>query len=500
MKFIPYILGMTLILASCSTSRNLSSTMEDDIYYVPGQKPLVVQEVENMTGEKIDLPQEGSKAYADESYSRSSGSSIAPPTFKSDKQAVINRETGNLDYVSTGELAAEAQQRLSDPNSGSGTIYENTGYWVGGYKGNESDLPEIQRIIDMYPEGFAYFGNGSEIAMNLSFDPDWNVYTSDGRYWWFPSSSNIDLYSSLLFGTYPKHIWTVIWNDPQFDSWAFNNSFNSGFNLGLSIGWGGPNWSLGFGWNNGWYRPWYNGWYGWYDPWWSYPGPGWYPGWHHHWHDHPWWGSGHYPNRPSDRPFRPSVRPNYNGIAGRPGSSVRPGSNVRPGTSSRPGTTVRPNTSTLVRPGSTVRPNTTVRPGNTVRPGISTRPNSTIRPGTTTRPGTTVRPNSTIRPGNTVRPNSSYSRPANTTRPSSVTRPNSQYSRPVTRPSSSSTRNSNVKNYSRPQSSYRPTYNNNTTRYKSGSTSRSTYTPSRSSGTSRPAAPVRSAPNRSGRR
>ena len=78
------------------------------------------------------------------------------------------------------------------------------------------------RYINMYPEGFANFSNGQEIALNLSFDSDWNVYTDNGRYWWFPSNTNINLYSSLLFGTYPKYIWTIVWNNPRFDSWAFD--------------------------------------------------------------------------------------------------------------------------------------------------------------------------------------------------------------------------------------------------------------------------------------
>ena len=48
MKFSLYIAGLAFIIASCSTTRNFSSIMEDDIYYVPGKKALAIQEVENL--------------------------------------------------------------------------------------------------------------------------------------------------------------------------------------------------------------------------------------------------------------------------------------------------------------------------------------------------------------------------------------------------------------------------------------------------------------------
>ena len=57
MKFSLYIAGLAFIIASCSTTRNFSSIMEDDIYYVPGKKALAIQEVENLTGHDIGTEQ-----------------------------------------------------------------------------------------------------------------------------------------------------------------------------------------------------------------------------------------------------------------------------------------------------------------------------------------------------------------------------------------------------------------------------------------------------------
>lgn len=407
MKFSLYIAGLAFIIVSCSTTRNFSSIMEDDIYYVPGKKALAIREVENLTGHDIGTEQPVDPTVLAGEIPRSAGSSTPPATFSSSNSMKINARSGQLEQVNIQSLTREAEEKLANNEEIDMTLYENTGYWIGGYRGPASDLTEIQRIINMYPEGFANFSNGQEIALNLSFDSDWNVYTDNGRYWWFPSNTNINLYSSLLFGTYPKYIWTIVWNNPRFDSWAFDATFNNRFNWSLNLGWGGPGWSIGFGWNSGWYDPWYGGWYDpWYRPWYGGYYPGWgYPHWHHpHW-GHPGWyyphwggGSGHYPNRPN-RPHWAGQRPGFGGGV----SGIRPNGN-RPNSNNglnRPNST-RPGTGSVLRPGTSnsLRPGT----GTTTRPGNST--------GTVNRPGTT-RPNTSgiNRPTGTTRPNTTTTRP-----------------------------------------------------------------------------------------
>lgn len=426
MKSIYYI--AIVLLASCTATRNFSTIVEDDIYYVPGRKALVVKEVEELTGQ---TPSEAPTA------------TTSPTPAK--------KTTSTTGVISTPDLPAltsYAQEQFNTNEYVNETVYENTGYWIGGYKGNEGDLNEIQRIINMYPNGFAYFNvNGQDIAMNLSFDPDWNVYTDGGRYWWFPSYTNINLYTSLLFGTYPRYIWTVIWDNPRFDSWAFNSSFNSGFHLGLSIG--RPGWSAGFygGWYDPWYRPWYGGWYNpWYRPWYG----GWHAPWHKPWHPHhPNHGGGMPSHRPT--PHLSGQRPNYGGGVSGIRPANRPSSGNHPGTTTnRPNTPQRPATGSMARPGSTTpntRPATTTRPNTSgvVRPGTSTRPNT----GTLTRPGN----------GSTTK---SYTRPTTTTRrptynSSSVNRtPNTpnHNSNNYSVPTRNSNRNGSV---SRPSTPSRPT-------------------------------------------
>ena len=182
MKFSLYIAGLAFIIVSCSTTRNFSSIMEDDIYYVPGKKALAIREVENLTGHDIGTEQPVDPTVLAGEISRSAGSSTPPATFSSSNNTKINARSGQLEQVNIQSLTREAEEKLANNKEIDMTLYENTGYWLGGYRGPASDLTEIQRIINMYPEGFANFSNGQEIALNLSFDSDWNVYTDNGRY------------------------------------------------------------------------------------------------------------------------------------------------------------------------------------------------------------------------------------------------------------------------------------------------------------------------------
>ncbi|WP_301911416.1 hypothetical protein [Odoribacter laneus] len=496
MKIIFYIiLVSTILFSSCSSTRSLNSTIEDDIYFVPGSKPLMMQEVENITGQNIPLSS-GNRQHAP-----------ASGNFTTENSAVIiNRQQGTTEEITTGSLTSRAQQRLAESEEVNEVLYENTGYWIGGFKGSDSDLREAARIIARYPDGFGYIANGEEIALNLSFSPDWNVYTDNGRYWWFPSYTNVKLYSSLLFGTYPQYIWTVVWDNPSYDVIAFDSQFN----FGLNIGWGSPGWSFGLGWNSGFYRPWYNGWYnpywsGWYDPWWGY-----YPGWGHpHWHHPPHWGGGNHPgwNPPAQRPG--NLRPNYGG-----GSiGLRP--NHRPGTSTRPNVTGRPNTSIN-------RPNVTTRPeGIQNRPNYSTSRPSTgvnVRPstGTSTRPSVTTRPGTTRPTNNISRPTNKYTRPGNSstgtnryTRPSNSSTGTNRYTRPNVRPNTNNSINrSTTRTYNRSYNNYRPSYNSNRSTspsrssgsYQRTPTRSTSVSPSRSTGTNRSVSPSRSTQRSGGRR
>lgn len=285
MKVVLYFSTLAVLLGACSSSQNFTRAEEDDIYYIPGKQSLFVQEVKKKTG--VVIP------------SNTSLRSEADNVNNHDK--VYPKETDNSintkSYaIGMARYATEKQVQKEETRTGTTvnrvTVPANDGYWIGGFKGSENDLDECVRIMNRYPEGFAYFGNGYEIAQNLSFSSDWNVYTIDNRYWWFPSSSNVGLYTQLIFGNYPKYIWTVIWNDPRFDSFAWSND--------ISFGWNRWGWGTSFGWRNSW---------GW-DPFWSpyYANTPW--GWRHDFY-RPWDWNHHYGYHPHQG-FRPEQKPHWN--------------------------------------------------------------------------------------------------------------------------------------------------------------------------------------------
>lgn len=156
-----YILILIFVLSSCVTGKYaIVTSFEDDIYYEPNNKDYIA-------AKDLEKKLKAKRVYA---HNRS-------------------------DY---------SESTYNSSNS-------TEGYWMKEYRGNDRDLEEIQRIINIYPNGFATFSSGEQIALELSFDSDWNVYTDgNGRYWWFPSNSNVQLYSKLLMGDYPRYIWTIL--------------------------------------------------------------------------------------------------------------------------------------------------------------------------------------------------------------------------------------------------------------------------------------------------
>ena len=102
MKSIVYIIASVFLLTSCYSSRSLSSSMEDDIYYVPGAKPLIVKEVETETGQHIDMTKSAGTTSYTQPESDWTGSTAS----------VINRRKGTVEQVNTADLAYQAESQL----------------------------------------------------------------------------------------------------------------------------------------------------------------------------------------------------------------------------------------------------------------------------------------------------------------------------------------------------------------------------------------------------
>ena len=230
------------------------------------------------------------------------------------------------------------------------------GYWMGGWNGSDADLNRAYTIIQNYPNGFGYMVGSANVAENMAFSSDWNVFVSNGKYWWFPTTSNIEFYTDFLFGPYPSSN-IVLYN---------YTPYSTQLRVNVSLGLYSP--SLYTPW---YYNPWHHRsvWY--YDPWFYDP-----------WHYDPWyydpWYYHNYGPIPGHHHYGPgSPRPNHYPGHGKP--NIRPNDpHHNPGAPGKPGTPNKPN-----KPGapSNNRPNQ-----GKWRPTTTPGGNQTITPGTTQRP------------------------------------------------------------------------------------------------------------------
>ena len=322
MKATIYISALLVcLLSGCSTTQRLAGVMEDDIYYVPGESSLFACEVEKKTGLKISEDKVSVTASAPARgegvrYDKENARGTNPLSYKIGMARYGNADTLSGSYVTiTPEEEAAARNGIVE--RAVTDLPEGEGYWLNGFNGSASDLKICEQIIQRYPMGFATFGHDSDIANWLSMSSDWNVFTYDNRYWWFPTPSNINLYHELVFGNYPKYIWTIIWNDPRFGIFEAYDFFDPFHGVGSfryynpdpwynryysATYWGLDPWRYayaspygpwGWGYYGGYYDPWgwhygWNGYYGYYSPYWGY-----YPHWHDRWYPHrPGGGSG----------------------------------------------------------------------------------------------------------------------------------------------------------------------------------------------------------------
>lgn len=251
------------------------------------------------------------------------------------------------------------------------------GYWMGGWDGSNADLERAYTIIQNYPNGFGYMAGGVNVAESMAFSSDWNVFVADGKYWWFPTTSNIEFYTDFLFGPYPSS--NIVLHD--------YTPYNVNLKVKVSLDW----------YNSSYYNPWYyspwnyhHSWY--YDPWyydpWHYD-PWYYDPWHHHhygptyYHPHhgPTYHHPHHGPKPGYRHYGPEhTRPNHAPSHGKPnrrpddkhhGRNDKPG---KPGPSYKPSSPNKPSNSRpnqgKWRPTTTPSGNQTITPGTTQRPSV----------------------------------------------------------------------------------------------------------------------------------
>lgn len=450
-----------LITTACSPSYVGTSAFQDDIYYVPGEKSLIDQEMAVYT----------TKPKTKESIIKQTAKT--EPTTKTTFDDDRNFQQIQKQY---SETLANDSVKVDN------TTYYNDepGYFIGEFNGNDSDLDEIERLRQWYPQGFGYYDNsGYNLAMWLAGDPDWNVYVEGDKVWWTPTWTNYNYYNSFRFSSvrYGRHF---AYNSPYYGS-SFGFGFGIGHGFYDDFYWGGS-----CGWGNNYY---------------------------------PYYGNSCYPYYNNCYPYYASDKRSRNYYGHRTSMGSNAGTNRaytnRRTTTNRNGTVNRTGRSashtksgTTTRRSASTAKNSTRRSSATQRYGSSNNRSSySNRTGTTTRKlnttGTTRRSNyngTTTRYGtqnrSTYRGTKSGTtvkrRPSNYTKPRSNSRPsyNKSGTRRSTNMRSTGTKSSG---YSKVKST--PTYRKSSTR--SSRSSSNSYRPSRSS-SSRSSGAVRSSRSSSG--
>ncbi len=212
-----------LFIWGCSTSYMAGSFYEDDIYYDPGSAPLLSK------NEKVgDAPVHGNV------YS----------TYSQQSKQNLENISLNQNYLSDDRDFSGIQQKYAKLDS-SDYQKKETGYYLGGFTGDEYDKEEAQRFREMYPQGFgAYDGSGYSLAMWLAHDNDWNVYVDGHKVWWTPTWTNNSYYDFFNFNTmrYGNYfVYDYPFSTHPFLDYHFHNHRYDY-----------PRWNIGFSWNSCW--------------------------------------------------------------------------------------------------------------------------------------------------------------------------------------------------------------------------------------------------------
>ncbi|MFT5749822.1 MAG: hypothetical protein ACI93S_001093, partial [Ancylomarina sp.] len=228
-----------LIATACSPSYVGTSAYQDDIYYVPGEESLIDNEMAVYT----------TKPARQEPIieQRTKAEPTTKATFGDDRDFQQVQEEYN-------------QMLTNDSNESIDTTYYNDeqGYFIGEFNGTDSDLDDIERLREWYPQGFGYSDNsGYNLAMWLAGDSNWNVYVEGDKVWWTPSWTNFNNYNSFRFSPV-RYGRQFAYNYPHYGS-----SFSFGFGFGIGSGYYNDlYWCNSFGWGNSYYGNYSNYGYG----------------------------------------------------------------------------------------------------------------------------------------------------------------------------------------------------------------------------------------------
>lgn len=276
MKRIFIIMGLSMVLSSCSTFK--TAMIGDDLYSAHNRTEIAMRQKAEAEAARAEAE---ARQAAWEAKLAEARAIAAENEFK--EVSTIPASINPYDAVLADDYQSAYARRLYGFSSPSYRMPSS--YYT-------------YRYTDAYHYASAY-------------DPAfYNVMISGDQVWVEPK------YITSMFGSWgatvvvPTYSWYYGWSRPHY-SWWYGYPRYSWYDWGWGVGYD-PYWGWNFGWGWGGY-PYY---------------PGFVPPYHHHHHHYPHYGGGH-------RPHRPTVahRPNSSGPGGRP-SYISGGGGYRPSTPS----------------------------------------------------------------------------------------------------------------------------------------------------------------------
>jgi hypothetical protein len=189
------------------------------------------------------------------------------PNYKNGAKEIIFIDRNIETASDSSELSGDTLQLVQMNDSIENDSLENqeSGYYLNGFKGTESDLEYAERIRKFHNPKFTItIGDPGYNDIYFLDNYDWNVYI-DGNYAWVTPTWTNPYWFDYNYMPYSYNSWYWrTWNSPYY-------------------GWGYSPWSWGYGWNS--YYGWggYMDYYGWGYPYYGYNNWGYYG-----------WGGGYY--------------------------------------------------------------------------------------------------------------------------------------------------------------------------------------------------------------
>lgn len=226
---------------------------EDDLYYQPKDKnPIVEKKKQEKSTSTYQQPV---------TTTTTTTTTVTTTTAQSDYDREVdayNRRyspetTDTIPSITLDEFTRMTQENEQDADD------DDTGYYLNGFEGTQSDLEYAERIHRFHNPKFTIHISDPAYTDIYFLNPtDWNVYIDNSYAFVTPTWTN-------------PWYWNYTWAPYSYSSlsWRWNFGFGS---WGFSWGYGYPGWGYNPYW--GWARPWY--------PHWGWAGhhhyPGYYPG------------------------------------------------------------------------------------------------------------------------------------------------------------------------------------------------------------------------------